>query len=176
MNLLWNNVKHLNRIKGWSDDILYPKDQHQCEIIMFSKKCPVHYSVPQLRRNVLWTTKPHMTYHWQRPEQIMILSVWLNCSFNGILGLSPCLCACVYCLTMGVTLCLSHVIHTRCGGGWNLRDFYCWSSNGYQRGQWSANTLIGSFFFFRGLVCAFNQTSVQSAWQQSGGGLNWKSK
>lgn len=144
--------------------------------LMFSKKCPVHYSVPQLRRNVLWTTKPHMTYHWQRPEQIMILSVWLNCSFNGILGLSPCLCACVYCLTMGVTLCLSHVIHTRCGGGWNLRDFYCWSSNGYQRGQWSANTLIGSCFFFRGLVCAFNQTSVQSAWQQSGGGLNWKSK
>ena len=64
IHLLWNNVKHLNQIKGWSDDISYPKGQLQYEIIMFSKKCPVHYWAPQLRRNILWTTKPHMIFHW----------------------------------------------------------------------------------------------------------------
>lgn len=111
--------------------------------------CPLLSATAQEKCFMDYETTHDFSLAW---KQIMILSVWLNCSFNVILRLSPCLCACVYCATMGVnccsvTLCLSHVIDTRCDGGWNLRDFYWWSSNGYQRGQWSANTLIGSRFF-----------------------------
>ena len=105
INLLLNDVKHLNRIKRWSDDILNPKGQLQCEIIIFSKKCPVHYSAPQEQWFMDYGTSHNFHWHWA--EQIMILSVWLNCSFNVILGLSPCLCVlCDY----GSELLLSHSV------------------------------------------------------------------